>query len=161
MYVIFLIMKILFVCLGNICRSPLAHAVCEQMLQVKGLESLVCVESAGISSYHVGEHSDRRMRKTAAQNGIKIDHRSRHFTASDFSEYDFIFPMDHSNYSDIINLSRTNEDQKKVVMFRDFDPEGPGNVPDPYYGGSEGFQEVIDIVMRTCNSLVTHLQKRL
>ncbi|NQT58989.1 MAG: low molecular weight phosphotyrosine protein phosphatase [Bacteroidetes bacterium] len=154
-------MKILFVCLGNICRSPLAHAVCGQILQEKGLESLVFVESAGVSSYHIGEQSDSRMRKTAAKNGIEIDHRSRLFTFPDFSEYDLIFSMDHSNYSDIMKMSRTEEEREKVVMFRDFDPTGQGDVPDPYYGGPEGFQNVIDIVKRTCKNIVLHVQKRL
>ncbi len=154
-------MKILFVCLGNICRSPLAHAVCEKMLKEKGLETLIFVESAGVSSCHVGEQSDRRMRKTAAENGIDINHRSRRFTISDFSEYDLIFPMDHSNYTDIIRMSSTEEERKKVVMFRDFDSAGQGDVPDPYYGGPEGFQEVIDIVKRTCRNLVSHVQKSL
>jgi protein-tyrosine phosphatase len=154
-------MKIIFVCLGNICRSPLAHAVCEQILQEKGLGALVFVESAGVSSYHVGEQSDTRMRKTAAENGIEIDHRSRHFTYPDFSEYDLIFPMDSSNYSDILRMSRTDSDRKKIVMFRDFDPLGQGDVPDPYYGGPEGFQNVIDIVQRTCRDIVIYIQKHL
>jgi low molecular weight protein-tyrosine phosphatase len=152
-------MRILFVCLGNICRSPLAHAVCEQMLQERGLGAMVFVESAGVSSYHVGEQSDRRMRKAAAANGIGIDHSSRRFTFSDFSEYDLIFPMDHSNYSDIIRIARTEEDRNKVVMFRDFDPVEKGDVPDPYYGGPEGFQDVIDIVKRTCKNIISHIQK--
>jgi len=131
------------------------------MVIEKGMGPLVFIESAGVSTYHVGEQSDRRMRKTAAENGIDIDHRSRHFTYSDFSEYDLIFPMDYSNYSDIIRMARTEADRQKVVMFRDFDSQGQGDVPDPYYGGAEGFQNVIDIVMRTCKGIVTHLQKRL
>ncbi|MCK5156025.1 MAG: low molecular weight phosphotyrosine protein phosphatase [Spirochaetales bacterium] len=154
-------MKILFVCLGNICRSPLAHAVCEQQLQEKGLGSFIEVESAGVSSYHVGDQADSRMRKTAAGNGIRIDHRSRHFTHSDFSEYDLIFAMDRNNYSDMARMFRTETEREKVVMFRDFDPAGQGDVPDPYYGGPDGFQNVFDIVKRTCESIVVHLQKQL
>lgn len=151
-------MKVMFVCLGNICRSPLAHAVFDAKIKERGLEGRFETESSGTCSYHVGERSDGRMRKTASKRGVVIDHRARHFTASDFKEWDLILTMDSSNKRDVLSLSSSPEEAARVKMFREWDPvKGSLDVPDPYYGGAEGFEEVFDIVERTCDNLIDDL----
>ncbi|MBI9100055.1 MAG: low molecular weight phosphotyrosine protein phosphatase [Spirochaetaceae bacterium] len=149
----------MFVCLGNICRSPLAHAVFQEMVNERGLEDHYSVQSSGTCAYHAGEPADSRMRKTALGRGIKINHKARQIFRYDLEEYDYIFAMDKNNYQNIRRLT-TNEDLlKNVFMFRQFDPLTPGDVPDPYYGGQSGFDDVYDIVDRTCSHILDLLEE--
>jgi protein-tyrosine phosphatase len=151
--------RILFVCTGNICRSPLAHAVFESLLAERGLAHRYEVESAGTTAYHAGDNADPRMRKTAAGHGVHIDHLARQISRDDLEHYDMILAMDRENRDAVLRLARNGEGAKKVRLFREFDPEGgPGHeVPDPYYGGSDGFERVFRIVDRTSRGLLASL----
>ena len=138
--------KVLMVCLGNICRSPIAEGILRQRVQEQGLP--IETDSAGTSAFHVGEKPDSRMRAAALQNGVDIsDLRARQFVQSDFDQFDIIYAMDRSNYNNIIRLARSEEDKVKVRMI--LNESNPGmdlEVPDPYYGGEQGFQDVIDML---------------
>ena len=140
-------MKILMVCLGNICRSPIAEGILRHKLQEKGLDH-VSTDSAGTSAFHVGEAPDRRMRSTAKINGIDIDDlKARQFVASDFDKFDMIYAMDQSNYNNILSLASSADDEAKVKMIlNEINPGANNAVPDPYYGGDEGFQYVFDLL---------------
>lgn len=151
--------RIMFICSGNICRSPLAHAVFEHLTREAGVEYMFEVESSGTSAYHVGEEADSRMRQTASRHGIRLNHRSRQLFRNDLAEYDLLLPMDSRNFRETVALCRTEDEQLKVKMFRDFDPEGTGDVPDPWYGGMEGFETVWSIVKRTSVSLLDAIRR--
>lgn len=148
----------MFVCLGNICRSPLAHAVFQKMVDEKGLSDQYTVQSSGTCAYHVGEPSDSRMRSTASRKGVKINHRARQMFRYDLEDFDYIFAMDSNNYKAIRRLTANEELLSHVRMFRDYDPQGPGDVPDPYYGGQEGFETVFNIVERTCSQILDRIE---
>ena len=151
-------MKVMFVCLGNICRSPLAHAVFETM--VNDLELDIEVESCGMGAWHVGEPADSRMRSCAAGHGVNINHYARRFNPSDLDDYDLIIPMDKSNLKDIKRYAKP-EHMKKIHLMREWDPEGGTEVPDPWYGGPDGFETVYSIVERSCAVLVDELKEKL
>ena len=155
------IFKVMFVCLGNICRSPAAQAVLEHRLGSGDLRDRVIVESSGTDAYHTGEQSDSRMRRTAASHGVAIDHRSRRLTRGDISGYDLILTMDSSNQRTVLSMCQTDEERSRVRQYRDFDPVGPGDVPDPWYGGSEGFETVWDILERTTDGIIDFIRSRL
>ncbi|UKN01898.1 low molecular weight phosphotyrosine protein phosphatase [Paracrocinitomix mangrovi] len=140
-------MKILMVCLGNICRSPIAEGILRQKLKDGGF-SHVATDSAGTSAFHVGEAPDRRMRATAKQNGVDIDDlRARQFVPADFDHFDIIYAMDQSNYNNIMSLAQTEDEKDKVKMIlNEVNPSSNEAVPDPYYGGDEGFQHVFDLL---------------
>lgn len=140
-------MKILMVCLGNICRSPIAEGILRQKLKKEGRTDVI-TDSAGTSAFHVGEAPDRRMRATAKDNGVDIDDlRARQFTVADFDQFDLIYAMDHSNYQNILSLARTTQDREKVKMIlNETEQVSESEVPDPYYGGDEGFQQVFDML---------------
>ena len=144
--------------MGNICRSPLAHAVFEDMAAGEGVD--VFVESCGMDAWHVGEPADSRMRETAGKHGVRINHYARKFQPSDLDDYDLIIPMDKGNLRDLKRYMQP-EHEDKVVMMRDWDPQGPGEVPDPWYGGPEGFETVYTIVERTSRALLEDVKKRL
>lgn len=150
--------KVLFVCLGNICRSPLAHAVFDTMAKNEGLD--LFVESCGTGSWHTGEPADSRMRQTAKSHGVTIDHLARRFQPSNLDEYDLIIPMDQNNLNDMAGYIKA-EHQDKVVLLRDWDPQGPGEVPDPWFGGPEGFEIVYTIVERSCRALLDDLKSKI
>jgi protein-tyrosine phosphatase len=149
----------MFVCLGNICRSPLAAAVFKEQAERAGLGENFEIHSSGTDHWHVGQHADARMRQTAQQMGCSLEaHRARQFRADDLAEYDHIFVMDKSNLHDVLFLDRSDEYAGKVRLFREFDPDpGDYQVPDPYYGGAEGFKDVYEIVDRTANMLLHRL----
>ncbi len=151
---------VLFVCLGNICRSPVAQAVFEHQVQKEGLDYYITADSAGTAAYHVGEKADSRMRRTAKIHGVEITHRARKFCKEDFDRFDLILAMDASNFENILDLASNNKKRIKVKMFRQYDPEcgEDKNVPDPYYGGSEGFELVYNIVERTGLEILKFLQ---
>jgi len=151
------IFHIMFICTGNICRSPLAHAVFEEIAGKNGLKNRIRVESSGTHSYHRGEQADYRMRETAKRHGLTIDHGARRLSRLDLENYDLLLTMDEGNFADTLALCRIDKNRKKVKMFRDFDPEGEGDVPDPWYGGMDDFELVWHIVYRTCESLFDHV----
>src|SRR5699024_3945724 len=132
--------KILMVCLGNICRSPLA----EGLLQEKVDPKKVKVDSAGTSNYHLGKAPDKRSIAVAKKNDLDISQqKARQFSVADFDEFDYIYVMDNSNFADVINLARNAEDEKKVkLILNELYPEENKDVPDPYYGGDQGFDNV-------------------
>lgn len=136
--------RVLFVCLGNICRSPMAEGIFTHLLQDQGLDGLVEVDSAGTSGYHSGELADERMRKTAAKKGIKLTHRARKVRRDDLDTFDYVIAMDRINLHDLENLHP--EPKAKLMLFRGLNPQSEPDVPDPYYGNLDGFQEVLNIL---------------
>lgn len=151
--------RIQFVCLGNICRSPLAEGVFREKVEARGLADAFEIDSSGTGDWHVGSKADGRMRATAKEHGLSIeDHRASQFRASDLETYDHIFVMDKSNLNDVLYLDEKDQYSGKVRLFRELDPQ-PGNyqVPDPYHGGEEGFERVYSIVDRTAEVLLDRL----
>ena len=152
--------RILFVCLGNIVRSPFAENMFEHLAQQAGKGDAYEVDSAGTGAWHIGESPDSRMRQVAAQRGFRYDGAARQVRREDFTDFDWIIAMDHSNRSNLLRLARSDEEASKVHLMREFDPEGSGDdaVPDPYYGGIQGFELVYDIVERSCRGLLEALE---
>jgi protein-tyrosine phosphatase len=151
-------MKILFVCLGNICRSPLAEALLLHKIKERGWENKFQINSCGTANYHIGEPPDHRTIKNAAKNGITIHHLGRQLTASDLNEFDMILAMDRSNYLNIQKLDKGLRNGSKIFMMRDFDPLAKGkDVPDPWSGDENDFQEVFEILDRSTDGLVDYL----
>lgn len=151
--------RIQFVCLGNICRSPLAEAVFREKVEQAGLASHFEIASSGTGDYHVGESADRRMRETAAKHDVSLDaHSASQFTADDLERYDHVFVMDKNNLHDVLYLDEDDAHNGKVRLFRELDPDpGDFQVPDPYYGGQDGFENVYQIVERTAEELLDRL----
>lgn len=153
--------KVLFVCLGNICRSPLAEAVFRHKIKQRGLEGVLEGDSCGTANYHIGDPPDHRTIANARKNGVTIDHLGRQLCAKDLADYDYVLAMDNSNYKNILRLKDAGKYENKVMMMRQFDPEGTGlEVPDPYYGSEKHFQEVFEILDRSMDSFLDHLQDK-
>lgn len=147
--------KILMVCLGNICRSPLAEGILTSMVHPEKVE----VNSAGTGNWHVGNPPDKRSIAVAYKNGIDISkQRGKHFSTYDYEIYDHIFVMDNSNYNDVIKLAKNDTERLKVSMILDeiFPGERMG-VPDPYYGGDTGFDKVYEMIYTSCEKIVSRL----
>lgn len=145
--------KIIFVCLGNICRSPLAEAIFNHKVKEKGLQSSIEADSAGTASYHVGEDPDERSIRVSIKHGIPISHKGRQLHHRDGENFDYILAMDASNYRNIIHA--LSEKPDGLFLMRDFDPSGKGeDVPDPYYGGVDGFEEVFQILDRSLDQFL-------
>ncbi|HJL43526.1 MAG TPA: low molecular weight protein-tyrosine-phosphatase [Myxococcales bacterium LLY-WYZ-16_1] len=140
--------RVLFVCLGNICRSPTAEAVFRELANRRGLAERFEIDSAGTGSWHSGAPPDARMQKAAAARGYRLTGRARQVAVEDFERFDLILTMDESNRRDV--LARAPADPgERVQLFRRHDPAEPGaDVPDPYYGGPDGFRHVVEIVER-------------
>ncbi|MFN3595766.1 MAG: low molecular weight protein-tyrosine-phosphatase [Rubricoccaceae bacterium] len=150
----------LFVCLGNICRSPLAEGVFRRKVEEAGLSDRFVIDSAGTGGWHVGDPPDRRMLATARARGTDLaDLRGRQLAREDLYAFDHVFVMDKSNLHDTLYLDPEGDHGTRVRLFREFDPEpGDYQVPDPYYGGPEGFEHVYDIVDRTAEALLARLR---
>jgi len=153
------IKSVCFVCLGNIVRSPLAEHLFMHKAREKGLAGLVQADSAGTSAWHVGEAPDARMRQVAARHGIVYDGRAHQFKPSDFDRYDLVVAMDTENRNHLLKIARSQEDQQKIHTLREFDPAGgpKAPVPDPYYGGIDGFEEVYQVIERSVKGLLDSL----
>jgi protein-tyrosine phosphatase len=151
--------KICFVCLGNIVRSPLAENLFRDKAHQRGVSERYVVDSAGIGAWHIGESPDIRMRQIAASHGFEYDGRARQFRREDFDEFDLIIAMDLENYNDLMRLAESDENKNKIRLLREFDPSGSINagVPDPYYGGIQGFEETYQIVERSVSGLLDAL----
>lgn len=156
-------LKILFVCLGNICRSPAAEGVMKELLAENGLDGSVEVDSAGTGNWHVGQLPDNRMRVHARRRGLTLDHRCRQVRTADFDDFDIIVGMDHNNVDDLKALAPTPEAAAKVVpMARYVDMAMRyDHIPDPYYEGAEGFELVLDLLQNGCANMVRRIQKNL
>lgn len=149
--------QILFVCLGNICRSPSAEGIMNHLIQQRQLQDQISCDSAGTSSYHIGSAPDRRMTQAAKEQGITLSGQARQFIVEDFEAFDLIVAMDRQNYRDILQLDPAGQYAHKVRQMCEFatqhsDPE----VPDPYYGGTEGFRHVVDLLRDACEGLLGH-----
>jgi protein-tyrosine phosphatase len=151
-------MKILFVCLGNICRSPLAEAVFANLVAEEGL-SWVC-DSAGTQDYHAGELADPRARACARRHGLVVGHRARGLAPSDFDHFDLLVAMDNANASDLRRRAPNPAARRKVRLMREWDPSGPGEVPDPYYGSDSDFETVWHLCERSARGLLEHMRRK-
>ncbi len=158
--------KLLFICLGNICRSPAAEGIMRAKVEERWLDDDFFIDSAGIGSWHVGELPDRRMRKHAARRGYDLTMRASQFRSEDFDKFDYIVVMDEENYRDVIERMpyTQNEDdreryRKKVLRMKDYfvKSKGYSSVPDPYYGGDDDFELALDLIEDGCDGLLTHL----
>ena len=157
--------RILFVCLGNICRSPTAEGVMRHLLREEGLDDRVTIDSAGTGGWHVGAAPDERATAAALQRGIALEGAARRFGRADFDRFDLILAMDVENLRDLQRLAPNDDARAKVRMLREFDPESAAaahstadlDVPDPYYGGPRGFEEVLDLVEAACRGLLVQI----
>ncbi|MCT4562356.1 MAG: low molecular weight phosphotyrosine protein phosphatase [Crocinitomicaceae bacterium] len=151
-------MKILMVCLGNICRSPLADGLLRKKVEEKGLN--VTVDSAGTSSYHIGSEPDTRTQENALKHGVDLSFlRARQFSKSDFQDFDRIYAMDNSNVFNILQMAQSDADKEKVKLLLDLIPEQHNKeVPDPYYGGEQGFEKVFQLVDKATDILIEELE---
>ena len=149
---------VLFVCLGNICRSPQAEGIFRQQVAAAGLSGQFHIDSAGTSNYHQGELPDWRTRKASAARGVELDHRSRPFEAADFERFDHILVMDNSNFRDVLALAPQPQHRAKVSLLRSHDAHALDTaVPDPYSGGEHGFDRVFDMCEAACAGLLRNL----
>ena len=151
--------KILFVCLGNICRSPAADGVMQHMVQAAGLNDRVEIDSAGTGGWHAGDLPDTRMRKHAAKRGYSLTSRARQVETEDFTKFDFILAMDRQNLRDLREFAPSAAAMKRVQLFCEYVTDrSESEVPDPYYGGDDGFENVLDLVENGCRNLLNMVQ---
>jgi protein-tyrosine phosphatase len=149
--------KVLFVCLGNICRSPTGEGVLQALVCELGLEDLIIVDSAGTIGYHVGHAADPRMQQVAQRRGIELLSRSRKITYADLETFELVIAMDRENYADIRLIHP--QPPAEIKLLSDFlDDLWPSDVPDPYYGGADGFEYVMDMIEAACPKILQHLR---
>jgi len=148
--------RVLFVCLGNICRSPLAEFIVRKRAVERGIDGQFIFNSAGTGDWHIGNQADARMLRTALNRGVDMrEHRAMQVTANNVGDWDWLIAMDENNRLDLIDMGA---DEEKLLMMRQFDPDNPNApVPDPYYGGEQGFEKVFDIVLRNADALLDKL----
>jgi protein-tyrosine phosphatase len=154
--------NVLFVCLGNICRSPVAEVVFRQVVAEAGLAKQISCDSAGTSSYHLGQLPDRRTRENALEHGLTLTHRARRLTGDDLAQFNYFVAMDEMNLEAIEKLNYRStglHTTDTIFLLREFDPDvsNEPSVPDPYYEGPEVFEEVYQISVRCCQQLLTYL----
>lgn len=148
--------SVLFVCLGNICRSPAAEGVMRRLIQERGLEGTITVDSAGTSSFHIGEPADKRMCSAADQRGYELTSRSRQATGRDYRRFDLIIAMDRDNYRELATLF--GEPSHKLHLLAEYlDEKTPRDVPDPYHGEIDGFGAVLDLLEQACPKILDEL----
>jgi protein-tyrosine phosphatase len=157
-------MKLLFVCLGNICRSPTAEGVMRHLVRERGLEDEIEIDSAGTGGWHVGAAPDERSAAAAKRRGIVLEGAARTVRPSDFEEFDLILAADRENLAALRALAPDEDARAKVRLLREFDPDSAGapdlDVPDPYYGGERGFDDVLDLVEAACTGLLDEVVGR-
>jgi protein-tyrosine phosphatase len=153
---------VLFVCMGNICRSPTAEGVFRHYVESKGLIDYIHIESAGTHAYHLGEPPDPRAQKTASQRGVDLSYiRARKVLPTDIEEFDYVLAMDSDNYQNLLRIAPENH-QHKIKRLLEFAQDLPNSdVPDPYYGGNSGFDKVFDMIEAACEGLLKHIQGNL
>lgn len=153
--------KVLFVCLGNICRSPTAQGVFEHLVKRRNLQDQISIDSAGTHAYHVGEQPDPRSQSAARSRGVDLStQRARRVVTEDFERFDYILAMDRSNYENLKNMCEPDH-LSKVYLFMQFAEHWKiDEVPDPYYGGSQGFERVLDMVEAASEGLLEDILKR-
>jgi protein-tyrosine phosphatase len=152
--------RILFVCLGNICRSPTAEGVMRALVREAGLHERIELDSAGTGSWHIDEPPDARATAAARERGVELEGRARQVERADFAGFDLIVAMDRSNLADLRRIAPDDAARAKLRLLRDFDPsaDGEADVPDPYHGGSRGFDDVFDLVRDSCAALLAELR---
>lgn len=153
--------KVLFVCMGNICRSPTAQGVFETLVAREGLADRIVIDSAGTHAYHVGEPPDTRAQAAARRRGIDLSQqRARRVGRQDFMDFDYVLAMDSSNYNELKVLCDVKHEDKLRYLL-DFAPQlGEQNVPDPYYGGPQGFERVLDLIEAAAQGLLADIRQR-
>ncbi|WP_234567598.1 low molecular weight protein-tyrosine-phosphatase [Rhodohalobacter sp. 614A] len=152
--------KICFVCLGNICRSPTAEGVFQHLVNERGLQSYFFVDSAGTSAYHIGEPANSKSQWVANQKGVQLHSKARRFERADLDDFDLVLAMDHENLRNIQQLNGKIPSSERVKLLREYDPNPEDKaVPDPYYGGMDGFQRVFDVIKRSSESLLDELEE--
>ncbi|MEJ2609307.1 MAG: low molecular weight phosphotyrosine protein phosphatase [Candidatus Thiodiazotropha sp.] len=153
--------NVLFVCMGNICRSPTAQGVFRNLVNTEGLSDIIRTDSAGTIDYHTGGKADRRARETALKHGIDLsDLRARMVVVEDFERFDYVIAMDQSNYDDLKALCPPGAEDR-LHLFLDFAPQQPvREVPDPYYGGGAGFERVFDLVEQASQGLLQYIHQK-
>lgn len=154
-------MQLLFVCLGNICRSPTAEGVMRSLVQDAGMEAEIIVDSAGTGAWHIGNPPDERASAAALARGVSLQGRARQLREEDYERFDLLIGMDRSNVADMISAAPHPDGRDRVRLLRQFDPASAGardlDVPDPYYGGPDGFADVFDLVHAACSGLLAQI----
>ncbi len=154
--------RVLFVCLGNICRSPTAEGTMRALVREAGMEEQIELDSAGTGSWHVGSPPDERATAAAAGRGIALEGAARRVSAADFDDFNLMIAMDSANLSDLRDLASDDRQRAKVRLLREFDPGSAGtgdlDVPDPYYGAGDGFERVLDMVEASCRGLLAQIE---
>jgi protein-tyrosine phosphatase len=152
--------RVLFVCLGNICRSPTAEGVMRSLVHEAGLEDEIFIDSAGMGDWHLGDPPDRRATAAARRRGVMLDGASRKITAGDFEDFDLLLAMDSKNLSEMREIAPAGT-ESKLRLLRSYDPASTGDldVPDPYYGDGDGFETVLDQVEAACRALLDDLRR--
>jgi protein-tyrosine phosphatase len=153
--------RLSFVCLGNICRSPTAEAVMRHLIKQEGLQEQILLDSAGLGDWHIGHARDSRSQAVGKRRGIPLEGVARQFQAEDFDRFDYVLAMDRQNRDGLLKLAPDADARAKVRLLRSFDPASPpeAEVPDPYYGGPQGFDEVFDICQAACAGLLAQLRR--
>ncbi|HET8865859.1 MAG TPA: low molecular weight protein-tyrosine-phosphatase [Gracilimonas sp.] len=151
--------KLVFVCLGNICRSPTAEGIFLHKVKEEGLQNYFYIDSAGTAAYHVGESANSKSQATANKYGVHLPSKARKFEYADLEEFDLILAMDSENYRNIKELDTKDKFDHKIKMMREFDPQPDmKDVPDPYYGGMDGFENVYRVLERSTAALLNELK---
>jgi len=153
--------RVCFVCLGNICRSPIGEGVLRHLTREAGLADAIEVDSAGTAGYHAGEPPDRRARAAGRRFGVDVSGRGRQFEREDFERFDYVLAMDRTNFEDLSGLAPSEAARSKLHLLRSFDPASPvgASVPDPYYGEDEDFDDVVRICQAACGPLLERVRR--